>query len=39
MVGALILSRAIGEGELSEEVLAATRNWIGADDGAQTLDE
>jgi len=39
MVGALILSRAIGEGELSDEVLAATRAWIGADDEAQTLDE
>jgi TetR/AcrR family transcriptional repressor of nem operon len=32
MVGALILSRAIGEGELSEEVLSATRAWIGADE-------
>ena len=39
MVGALILSRAIGEGELSEEVLAATRAWIGADEEAQTLGE
>jgi TetR/AcrR family transcriptional repressor of nem operon len=28
MVGALILSRAIGEGELSDEVLAATRDWL-----------
>ena len=35
MVGALILSRAIGEGELSDEVLAATRAWIGADEAAQ----
>jgi TetR/AcrR family transcriptional repressor of nem operon len=32
MVGALILSRAIGEGELSDEVLAATRAWIGAEE-------
>ena len=39
MVGALILSRAIGEGELSDEVLAATRAWIGAGEEAQTLDE
>ena len=39
MVGALILSRAIGEGELSDEVLAATRAWLGADDETKTLDE
>jgi TetR/AcrR family transcriptional repressor of nem operon len=38
MVGALILSRAIGEGELSNEVLSATRAWLGAD-GTETLDE
>ena len=39
MVGAIILSRAIGEGELSDEVIAATRAWIGADEEAQTLGE
>ena len=36
MVGALILSRAIGEGELSDEVLAATRAWLGAEEATPT---
>jgi TetR/AcrR family transcriptional repressor of nem operon len=38
MVGALILSRAIGEGGLSDEVLAATRAWLDAEGEPQTLD-
>lgn len=38
MVGALILSRAIGEGELSDEVLAATRAWLGAEDAPEPAD-
>jgi TetR/AcrR family transcriptional repressor of nem operon len=39
MVGALILSRAIGDGALSEEVLTATRDWLEEHRDAATLDE
>jgi TetR/AcrR family transcriptional repressor of nem operon len=39
MVGALILSRAVGASALSDEVLDATRGWLDADGGAATLGE